>query len=22
MQNVVQIMFRPILRTDKTYVGC
>ena len=22
MQNFVQDMFRPIIRTDKTYVGC
>jgi len=22
MQNFVQVMFRPILRTDKTYVVC
>ena len=22
IQNFVQVMFRPIMRTDKTYVGC
>ena len=22
IQNFVQVMFRPIIRTDKTYVGC
>ena len=22
IQNFVQVMFRPIFRTDKTYVGC
>jgi len=22
IQNFVQVVFRPIIRTDKTYVGC
>jgi len=22
IQNIVQVMFRPIIRTDKNYVGC